>query len=61
TPTEVPRVARDPDDDEVLAAAVVGAAEAIVTGDRDLLSLGTCEGIRILTPAEFAELTGRAG
>jgi len=61
TPTEVPRVARDPDDDEVLAAAVVGAAEAIVTGDRDLLSLGTYEGMRILTPAEFAELTGRAG
>ncbi|MGH2651842.1 MAG: putative toxin-antitoxin system toxin component, PIN family, partial [Actinomycetota bacterium] len=29
TPTEVPRVARDPEDDEVLAAAVVGAAEAI--------------------------------
>lgn len=61
TPTEVPHVARDPDDDEVLAAAVGGGSETIVTGDRDLLSLGTHEGIRILTPAEFAELTGRAG
>jgi len=60
TPTDISHVARDPDDDEVLAAAVAGGSETIVTGDRDLLSLGTHEEIRILTPAEFAELTGRA-
>lgn len=52
-PDEVPSVSRDPDDDEVLAAAVAGGAEAIVTGDRDLLVLRSHRGIPILTPAEF--------
>ncbi len=52
-PIEVPRVCRDPDDDEVLAAAVIGEAAFIVTGDEDLLVLKTHGEIRILTPAEF--------
>jgi putative PIN family toxin of toxin-antitoxin system len=47
---------RDPDDNRVLEAAVAGEAEYIVTGDRDLLDLGSCEGIRIVTPAAFVEL-----
>lgn len=51
---DVPRVARDPDDDAVLAAAVAGGASTIVTGDRDLLILGTHHGIRIVTPRDFA-------
>ncbi|MGH8898833.1 MAG: hypothetical protein ACRDZ4_17890 [Egibacteraceae bacterium] len=32
-----------------MAAAVAGRADAIVTGDRDLLALGVHQGIRILT------------
>lgn len=52
-PDRVPRVARDRDDEEVLAAAVVGQVEVIVTGDRDLLVLETHEGIAILTPKDF--------
>ena len=55
-PDELHRVSRDPDDDEVLAAAVAGRADVIVTGDRDLLALGVHQGIRILTPREFADL-----
>lgn len=55
-PSGLPRVSRDPDDDEVLAAAVAGRADVIVTGDRDLLALGVHQGIRILTPREFADL-----
>lgn len=46
-------VSRDPDDDVVLAAAVEGRAEAIVTGDDDLLSLREYEGIAIVTPRRF--------
>jgi len=55
-PGDPPRVCRDPDDDEVLATAVTGRVDVIVTGDRDLLALGAHQGIRILTPREFADL-----
>ena len=59
-PDEVPSVSRDPDDDEVLAAAVAGGAEAIVTGDRDLLVLRSHRGIPILLPAEFESRSAEA-
>lgn len=57
---DVPRVCRDPDDDEVLAAAVLGRVTAIVTGDQDLLDLGMHDGIEILTPGFFARRIGEA-
>jgi len=46
---------RDVDDDKFLALAVTGQADAIVSGDRDLLELVTHEGIPILTPAQFLQ------
>jgi putative PIN family toxin of toxin-antitoxin system len=52
---QVPGVSRDPDDDQILAAAVEGCADYIVTGDGDLLSLGEHEGIRIVTPRAFLD------
>lgn len=50
------RVCRDADDDWVLATAVAAKAEVIVTGDDDLLSLGSYEGIAILRPRDFLSL-----
>ena len=48
---------RDEDDDEVLACAVAGDCEVVVTGDDDLLVLETYRGIRILRTVELlAEL-----
>lgn len=46
-------VCRDPDDDWVLATAVAGGAEAIVSGDADLLVLSSYLGIETLSPRQF--------
>lgn len=52
-PASVPRVVpTDPDDDQVIAAAVTAHATLIVSGDADLLDLTSFEGIRIVTAAE---------
>jgi putative PIN family toxin of toxin-antitoxin system len=48
-------VSRDVDDDKFLALAVNGQADAIISGDRDLLELVAHEGIPILTPAQFLQ------
>jgi putative PIN family toxin of toxin-antitoxin system len=52
-------VCRDPTDDVVLATAVAAAADAIVTGDQDLLVLGSYQDIRIIPPRSFLERLDR--
>lgn len=49
-------VPADPDDDVVIACAVAGDADYIVSGDRHLLEIGVHAGIRILLPAVFLVL-----
>jgi putative PIN family toxin of toxin-antitoxin system len=53
-PLSIP-VCRDPDDDVVLATAVAGGCECIITGDKDLLVLGSYEAVDIISPGDFAE------
>jgi len=48
-------VVRDPDDAWVLASAVAGGADVLVTGDADLLSVANAAPIPILTPRAFWE------
>jgi uncharacterized protein len=48
-------ISRDADDDKFLALAVAGQADAIISGDGDLLELVTHEGIPILTPAQLLQ------
>ena len=50
-PLPVP-VCRDSDDDAILATALSAKADLLVTGDKDLLVLGSYAGIPIVTPAE---------
>jgi uncharacterized protein len=53
-PAEIlPGVVRDPKDLAVLACAVGGQADCIVSGDKDLLTLGTYENIPILNAEQF--------
>ena len=47
------KVCRDSKDDMVIEAALAGAAEVVVTGDDDLLTLNEFEGIRFITPRDF--------
>ena len=66
----------DPDDDHVIAVAIAGEADAIVSGDRDILrlreepnvkrllealNLVLCRPLRILHPGEFLELLRQRG
>ncbi|HEY7553400.1 MAG TPA: putative toxin-antitoxin system toxin component, PIN family [Candidatus Binatia bacterium] len=48
-----PIVARDPDDDKILACATAVQAEWIVSGDDHLLALKRYKGIAIVTPRQF--------
>jgi uncharacterized protein len=57
SPTQVPRVVpTDPDDDHVIAAALAAQADLIASGDkRDLLPLGSYQGIPIVTAREAVQ------
>ena len=47
------RACRDPKDDKFLEVAVHGLADAIITGDGDLLALNPFRGIAIFAPADY--------
>lgn len=55
-PEHVPRVVPDDaDDDQVIAVALAAGADFIVSGDVDLLSIGSYEGTPIITAAQAAQ------
>jgi uncharacterized protein len=54
TPIRLPQpICRDPDDDTILAIAITGTCEYIITGDKDLLILQQHAGVNIIRPADF--------
>ena len=58
-PTTIPDVLPDdPDDNHIIACAVSGRADVIVSGDRDLLRLKAYEGIPIVRPMDFVRMVG---
>lgn len=46
-------ICRDADDDNVLAAALAGNCDCIITGDKDLLILKQYQQVTILSPNDF--------
>ncbi|MCW5852629.1 MAG: putative toxin-antitoxin system toxin component, PIN family [Anaerolineae bacterium] len=56
TPNRQVSICRDPDDNHLLACAATVQVDYIVTGDNDLLVLGTFEGIRIVNAKQFLEV-----
>ena len=52
-PDQTVDACRDPKDNKFLEAALAGEADCIVSGDADLLDMGSFEEIPILRPAEF--------
>lgn len=57
---KVSGVATHEEDDLILATAVSGEADCLVTGDRHLQALRSFEGVQILSPRDFARVL-RAG
>ena len=60
-PNKSLKIVRDEDDNRVLETAVEGKCDYIITGDRELLQLGTFRNIKILTPDQFLKKTGYKG
>ena len=52
-PDNIPQISRDPEDDYLIVHAVLGRADYLVTGDKDLLVLGEIQNVCIVTPTEF--------
>lgn len=56
TADKVNKVCRDPNDDQILADAVVNEIDVIVTGDKDLLILKEYQRIKIILPGDYWKL-----
>jgi len=55
---EIRDVCRDPADDPFLSCAVAANCDLIISGDKDLLTLGSFRNIPIITAAAFLQTLG---
>ena len=58
---QVQGIASHPEDDLVLATALSGQADYLITGDRHLQELGSYQGVTILSPRAFLQQLQREG
>lgn len=54
--TEIFKILQDEPDNRVLEAAQAGKCDFIITGDKEILSLGKFKGIGIIDAADFLDL-----
>jgi putative PIN family toxin of toxin-antitoxin system len=52
-------VCRDPKDDKFLEAAINAGAQYLISGDKDLLSIGAFRGIEVLSPVALLDVLGK--
>ena len=52
-PSNVQKISRDPFDDYIIAAAIAGRADFLITADKDLLVLDGRLAVRIISQADF--------
>ena len=52
----LPRIGRDRKDDYLIAHAVIGRADYLVTWDNDLLDLSQVADVRVVNPGDFVRL-----
>ncbi|HUC89407.1 MAG TPA: putative toxin-antitoxin system toxin component, PIN family [Patescibacteria group bacterium] len=60
-PVKIEKICRDPFDDYVLAAAIAGKSDYLVTADKDLLVLEKHKKVAIITPREFTAIVKSSG
>lgn len=59
--TKTPKIKiikNDPDDDKFIECAIALKADAVITGDREVLAIKEYMGIKILTPQQFLGVYG---
>jgi len=61
TQLSLEEICGEPFDDMVISCAVEGEADFIISGDQDLTSLESYQGIKIVAPAAFLKLIEEAG
>lgn len=54
--TNLLNVCRDADDNQIFADALINRVDIILSGDKDLLSIESYEGIRIVAPKDYWKL-----
>jgi predicted nucleic acid-binding protein len=57
----IPHIARDDDDNYLLAIAESGQADFLITGDDDLLTLGIYQTTTIVTMGQFLQIAALIG
>ena len=58
-PLDPPTVCRDPDDDYLVALAMIAGAEVLVSGDDDLLAVEPARaGVEVMTPRQLVDRLG---
>jgi len=58
-PPDPPTVCRDPDDDYLVALAIIAGAEVLVSGDDDLLAVEPARaGVQVVTPRQLIDRLG---